>query len=138
MRFDLLVFDWDGTLSDVAAMAILAAQKACVEMGYLAPSREKCSQVVGLGAVETIIHWVSDLKEEDIVPLSHLYRRFYLAKADKIMLYDGVLEGLKLLRDAGFWMAIATGKSRRALDAALDALQIKPFFDQGFCASLAL
>ncbi|MDE3208152.1 MAG: HAD hydrolase-like protein, partial [Pseudomonadota bacterium] len=53
-KFDLLVFDWDGTLSDSVAHIVVSLQNACADMSIAIPSESQARQVIGLGLTEAI------------------------------------------------------------------------------------
>jgi phosphoglycolate phosphatase len=128
-RFDLIVFDWDGTLFDSTALITRCIQAAAVDLGLAEPSAERAAYVIGLGLHEALQHAVPDLPEERYPELGRRYRHHYFARQHELVLFDGTLEMLKALKDRNHWLAVATGKSRRGLDEALDTVQLRGLFD---------
>ena len=128
-QFDLIAFDWDGTLFDSTASIVRAIQCACADIGTSVPSDEQASNVIGLGLVDALRHAAPDLPRERYAELAGRYRHHYVAQQDRIVLFDGTLAMLHGLKQAGHRLAVATGKSRRGLDDALDSVELRGLFD---------
>lgn len=128
-RFDLIVFDWDGTLSDSTALIVRSIQAACQDLGVAVPSDEKASYVIGLGLQDALRHAVPGLSTDRYPELGNRYRHHYFARQHELVLFDGVLEMLQALKARHHWLAVATGKSRRGLEESLDAAQLQGLFD---------
>lgn len=132
--FKALVFDWDGTLFDSTASIVGALQHAFSEMKLPIPSREACCYVIGLGLTDAMRYLNPALPEADYPRLVDYYRRYYLGRDHEIVLFDGVVESLQRYRQAGYFLAVATGKSRKGLDRALDVTGLRSVFDITRCA----
>lgn len=117
--FDLIVFDWDGTLMDSTAHIAQAIQRACGQLGEPIPSREAASHVIGLGLREALLQACPTLPPARYPELADAYRQQFVSQDEVIELFAGVREGLAALENAGYMLAVATGKSRRGLDHAL-------------------
>ncbi|MGC8808210.1 MAG: HAD-IA family hydrolase [Thiomonas sp.] len=128
-NYDLIVFDWDGTLMDSTAAITGAIQQACGDLGLAVPSREQASYVIGLGLDDALRHAAPDLPHADYPRLAAAYRRHYFALDGQLALFDGVLELLHELRSAGYNLAVATGKSRIGLSRAMDRPELRGLFD---------
>ncbi len=128
-RFDLIVFDWDGTLFDSTALIVKSMQAAAVDLGLEPPSRERASYVIGMGLVEALRHALPGLDPVHYPKLGERYRQHYFASAHEVTLFDGVPAMLRDLKDRHHWLAVATGKSRRGLDEALEAVEMERLFD---------
>jgi len=128
-RFDLIVFDWDGTLFDSTALIVRCMQSACRDIGVPVPSDERAAYVIGLGLHDALQHAVPDLPAERYPELGQRYRHHYFARQHELVLFPGTLEMLKALKTRNHWLAVATGKSRRGLDEALQTVQLKGLFD---------
>lgn len=116
----LIVFDWDGTLMDSTAHIIAAVQAACRDLGLPVPGDEAVRHVIGLGLRQAVTTALPDLGEADYRRFVERYRqRFFSPELATSRLYPGALQTLETLRDAGFLLAVATGKGRRGLDRAL-------------------
>ncbi len=128
-RFDLIVFDWDGTLFDSTALITRCIQSACVDLGMPAPSDKDASYVIGMGLVEALSHAAPGLPRERYAELGTHYRHHYVARQHELMLFAGVLALLDQLKQRGHLLGVATGKSRSGLDDALATVQLKGLFD---------
>lgn len=133
-RFDLLIFDWDGTLMDSAGVIVDSIQRACEDIGLAAPGERASRQIIGLGLVQALQTLLPDLPADDYPRLVERYRHHYLGRDHCIPLFDGVAEGIRALSAQGFTLAVATGKSHAGLSRALDASGLGPCFTATRCA----
>lgn len=118
-RYQLLIFDWDGTLMDSAGVIASCIQAASRDMGLPMPSREEASHIIGLGlrqALETLFPELPDAQHPE---LAGHYRRHFLAQDADIPLFEGARELVTELRADGYLLAVATGKARTGLQRAL-------------------
>ncbi|MFO1379613.1 MAG: HAD-IA family hydrolase [Chitinivorax sp.] len=128
-RYDLLVFDWDGTLMDSTASIVRAIQLAFRDMDKPVPSDDKARHVIGLGLADAMRYLDPELDADDVRQVVDCYRHYYLSRDHEIELFAGVREALQRYRQQGFWLAIATGKSRMGLDRALQHSGLGELFD---------
>ena len=128
-RFDLIVFDWDGTLFDSTALIVRCIQGACRDLGVPVPSDAAAAYVIGLGLQDALRHAVPDLPGERYPELGQRYRHHYFARQHELSMFPGTLEMLQALKARHHWLAVATGKGRRGLDEALAHAQLKGLFD---------
>jgi phosphoglycolate phosphatase len=128
-RFDLIAFDWDGTLFDSTAIIARCIQAAVLDVGGQKPSDEAASYVIGMGLMQALAHAAPDVPEERYPLLSDRYRHHYFAIQHEISLFEGVLPMLAALKARGHLLAVATGKSRRGLDEALATATLAGTFD---------
>jgi len=128
-RFDLIAFDWDGTLFDSTGLIVRCIQAACRDLGMPEPSDVQAAYVIGLGLMDALRHAAPDLPVERYSELGRRYRHHYMARQHEIVLFDGTREMLQSLKARNHWLAVATGKSRPGLDEALDSAQLRPLFD---------
>jgi len=133
-RFELLVFDWDGTVVDSAAHIVDSIQSACVDLGLPAPSAERARYIIGLGLDDAMQILLPELPPRDYPRLAQRYRYHYLSGDEKVAPFGGMPEGIARLHRAGFLLSVATGKSRRGLDRALSDTGLQPFFHASRCA----
>jgi phosphoglycolate phosphatase len=134
LRYPLIVFDWDGTLMDSAAVIVASIQDAARDLGLPVPSRDAASHVIGLGLQDSLRGAVPSLQPERYREFADAYRRHFIAQQDTMVLFDGVRELLDALRAQGRELAVATGKSRRGLDHALQATGLGGHFAASRCA----
>jgi phosphoglycolate phosphatase len=129
LNFDLIAFDWDGTLFDSTQIIVRSIQAAVVDVGGTVPSDAAASYVIGLGLMEALAHAAPDVPEARYPELGQRYRHHYGVHQNDISLFDGVLPLLADLKARGHLLTVATGKSRRGLDEALHAVELKGRFD---------
>ncbi|HEY4957795.1 MAG TPA: HAD-IA family hydrolase [Caldimonas sp.] len=128
-RFDLIVFDWDGTLFDSTRLIARCIQSACADLGTAVPSDRDASFVIGLGLADALRHAAPDLPRERYRELAERYRHHYHASLDDIVLFEGTLAMLQDLKARNHWLGVATGKNRAGLDDALRRSALGPLFD---------
>jgi phosphoglycolate phosphatase len=133
-RFDLIVFDWDGTIVDSTAMIALCIQKAAADLSLTVPTLEQASHVIGLGLHDALARAVPELAAGRIEEFSARYRHHWFACEPEIVLFDGVREFLVELGERGLPLAVATGKSRRGLARAFETTGLGAFFRSSRCA----
>ncbi len=128
-QFDLIAFDWDGTLFDSTAIITRCIQRAVVDVGGKEPTKEAASYVIGMALMQALAHAAPDVPVEKYPQLGERYRHHYMAHQNDLMLFEGVLEMLAALKERHHWLTVATGKSRKGLNEALHAVELKGAFD---------
>ena len=128
-EFDLICFDWDGTLFDSTAIITRCIQQAVVDVGGAKPSDQAAAYVIGMALMPALAHAAPDVPQDKYPQLGERYRHHYLAHQDDISLFEGVLPMLGDLKARHHWLAVATGKSRRGLDGVLATRDLKSVFD---------
>ncbi|CAM5789218.1 HAD family hydrolase [Ottowia pentelensis] len=128
-QFDLICFDWDGTLFDSTAIITRCIQQAVVDVGGERPSAQAASHVIGMALIPALAKAAPDVPPEKYPALGERYRHHYLRHQNDISLFEGVLPLLAALRERHHWLAVATGKSRRGLDDVLASRQLRGVFD---------
>ena len=128
-NFDLIAFDWDGTLFDSTQIITRCIQAAVKDVGGTVPTDEAAGYVIGLGLMQALAHAAPDVPQDKYPLLGQRYRHHYQLHADDLSLFDGVLPLLAALKARGYLLAVATGKSRQGLDEVLQTVQLKSLFD---------
>ena len=128
-RFDLIAFDWDGTLFDSTQIIARCIQAAVRDVGGTVPTDAAAAYVIGMALPQALAHAAPDVSPENYPELGNRYRYHYVRHQDDIALFDGVLPLLHALRERGHLITVATGKSRRGLDEALHSAQLRGVFD---------
>src|SRR4051794_23750346 len=121
MNYDLVVFDWDGTLMNSTKLIARSLQQACADIGIAVPSEEDALFVIGLNLQDSFRHVAPGPDPDGQQRLAERYRHHFLANEHQIPLFDGVPGMLSDLHVRGWRLAVATGKARRGLERALDA-----------------
>jgi len=134
MKYELVVFDWDGTLLDSAGAIVNAIKASSRDLGLPEPSDAQARHVIGLGLTDALRHAVPELKPERYQEMVERYRFHYLSGDNALTLFAGVREMLGRLQVAGHVLAVATGKSRLGLERALDHSGLRPLFRASRCA----
>ena len=134
MSYDLVIFDWDGTLMDSTGVIASCLQSACRDLELRVPADDDARYVIGLGLADTLKHVAPGLDEEGSRRLAERYRHHFLAREHEAPLYDGVRDLLADLHRRGRRLAVATGKARRGLERAMDATGLRPWFEVTRCA----
>lgn len=133
-KFDLIVFDWDGTLMDSTGTIVKCIQAAARDLGLPVPDNRAAAYVIGLGLQEAMQAALPGLDSKLYPRIVERYRYHYLSKDQGLTLFDGVPEMLADLSQQGYFLAVATGKSRVGLNRALDAAKLLSTFDATRCA----
>lgn len=128
-NFDLIAFDWDGTLFDSTQIIVRCIQAAVCDVGGAKPTDQAAAYVIGLGLMQALAHAAPDVPPEKYPELGRRYQHHYARHANDISLFEGVLPLLDQLKARGHLLAVATGKSRRGLDDALQSVELKGLFD---------
>lgn len=127
-RYDLIVFDWDGTVMDSTAVIVNSVQAACRDLDLPVPTDEAARYVIGMGLEQALRHAVPDAPEAMYAPLVERYRHHYLGQDNIIALFEHARDTIVELHEAGYRLAVATGKSRVGLERALQASGMTEYF----------
>jgi len=131
----LFIFDWDGTLCDSTGKIVRSMQQAAKQVRLPALDDTQVLNIIGLGLPEAVRHLYPDISTEQAEALRAAYSEHFLHYDQTPMpLFEGVENTLHRLRDDGYRLAIATGKSRRGLERVLDGLGLRSFFHGSRCA----
>lgn len=127
-KFDLIVWDWDGTLADSTGLIAQALVTAAAQVGLPALSLEKASSIIGLGLKESIFALFGDLPIEQARSLATQYHAHYYAGEGGIPLFKEAKDTIVTLHKRGYKLAVATGKGRRGLNLALEHVGLGAYF----------
>ncbi len=133
-KYDFIVFDWDGTLMDSTKTIISCIQSAARDLGLPVPSVKNASHVIGLGMLDAMKAAMPDVDPQFYPKIIERYRQHYFNQDNDLVLFDGVQEMLTDLSQQGYFLAVATGKSRVGLNRALNASKLLTLFDATRCA----
>ena len=128
-QFDLIAFDWDGTLYDSTQIIVRCIQAAVTDVGGQAPSNEQAAYVIGMALMPALAHAAPDVPKEKYPLLGERYRYHYALHHNDLSLFDGVMPLLQALHERQHLLAVATGKSRKGLDEALHQVALRGIFD---------
>jgi phosphoglycolate phosphatase len=111
-QFDLIAFDWDGTLFDSTAIITRCIQRAVVDVGGQEPTRQAASYVIGMSLGPALAHAAPDVPKDKYPELGERYRHHYLMHQNDIGLFDGVLDLLDDLKTRHHWLACSMARAR--------------------------
>lgn len=132
-RFDLVVFDWDGTLMDSTAVIVASLQAACEDAGLPVPSNDRARHIIGLGLHDAMAYVLPGVSRDVYPQVVERYGHHFRAREENAPLFAGAAATLGALRSAGYLLAIATGKSRRGLDRVLANTALTDVFHATRC-----
>ncbi|BBB26198.1 HAD family hydrolase [Amphritea japonica] len=133
--YKLLIFDWDGTVIDSAARIISSMQKAAQDLSQPELTDEAVRNIIGLGLPEAIQVLIPGVDESVIPQMRERYGHYYLGVDDTpTELFEGVEQTLNNLKDKGYRLAVATGKSRRGLQRVFEDTGLEYLFETSRCA----
>lgn len=135
MNKKIVIFDWDGTLMDSEAHIVDCLAETFKALDVPAQSPQELKQVIGLGLEQAFHHLLPQASANQVALLSQHYRELFLTRGPSPnTLFPMAREVLNDLRDAGCYLAVATGKSRRGLDKVLAETQLESMFVMTRCA----
>jgi phosphoglycolate phosphatase len=115
----LVIFDWDGTLMDSETQIVHAMSCAIADLQLEPRSADQCRDIIGLGLHEAINALFPDRSDAFVARFVERYRHHWFAISHTSELFPGARETLQVLQEAGFLLAVATGKGRQGLDRVL-------------------
>lgn len=134
-QYKLLIFDWDGTLCDSVTTISNCIQHAAKQQGLPIPSFAEASNIIGLGLKEAVTYLFPNADDEVIAAVVQSYSSYYREKnAGPTDFFPHVLEVLAEIKQSGYLIAVATGKSRAGLNRAFAASDIEDLFHDSRCA----
>ncbi|MBT0586442.1 HAD-IA family hydrolase [Alteromonas oceanisediminis] len=138
MKYDLVIFDWDGTLMDSAAKIVKCMQLAAQDAGLAIPSREAAENIIGISLVPATAQLFDEDNPEVVAHIVNRYK-FHYINSDKTPcpLFPGIIPLLDALEPTPATLAVATGKARRGLERAWDNTETRHYFSHSRCADEA-
>ena len=133
-QFDLIVFDWDGTLVDSTHAIVESILGAAEDAGLPLPTEVAARSIIGLELHAAIATLFEGISEEQLLFVAERYRYHFLVRDHAIPMFEGVAEAIEELVEEGFMLSVATGKTRRGLDRAMVNTELHPHFQSSRCA----
>ena len=134
-EYELIIFDWDGTLMDSLAKIVSSMQRAGGDVGLPMLDARTIHEIIGLELGIAISRLYPELCEKDVAFLRKRYSHHYVEQDQQPSLfYPGIEAMLHQLAGTGKTLSIATGKSRVGLDRVLSAVDLRHLFDGTRCA----
>lgn len=135
MAYQLVIFDWDGTVMDSTGRIIACMHQAGADLCLPVLEDDAVREIIGLGLPEALRTLYPGIGDRDLERMRERYAvHFVAAEASPSRLYPGARETLAALRTAGLRLAVATGKSRKGLDRVWASSGLGDSFDASRCA----
>jgi phosphoglycolate phosphatase len=132
-RYDLIVFDWDGTISDSTSLIAECIQLAARDLGFIVPEEQEAKSIIGLGLAASTQSLFPGLSDTDRLRFAMRFREHYVPRDDEAPIYAGIRELLVSLEHPDRFLAVATGKPRAGLDRAFVYTGLKRHFHYTRC-----
>ncbi len=128
--YELIIFDWDGTLMDSLETIIYSIHEAGREAGLRPLSDKEAAHIIGLSLDQALAALWPEATETQRQAAAQAYRRaFFSDRPPPSKPFPGARQTLQWLKDQGYRLAIATGKSRKGLEKAMSQAQFADFFE---------
>lgn len=131
--YQLIIFDWDGTLMDSTQHIINCMQLGIEQLDLPRLSDSTVSHIIGLGLNEAVYTLYPDLDDATRQELGQRYSQNWLSSNYEAPLFDNAQNLIKQLNDQELFLGVATGKSRRGLDKVLTSSALGQFFHATRC-----
>ncbi|MFW5426667.1 MAG: HAD-IA family hydrolase [Methylophagaceae bacterium] len=133
-QYELIVFDWDGTLMDSTGHIVNCMQQAIKQLSMPPLDDNAISHIIGLGLTEAALELYPDASDKVIQQLANTYKQVWLTSSFDPLLFDNAFSLIQQLSEKEYFLGIATGKSRRGLDKVLQSTALSDFFHATRCA----
>ncbi len=134
-KYELIIFDWDGTLMDSVPKIVSSIQEATQALNWQCPTELEIRDIIGLGLPEAFAQLFPSAKPEQYAELRAYYAQHYsIHNQTPSPLFDGVEKTLQELREQNYQLAVATGKSRKGLDRVWQDVDVAHYFVTSRCA----
>ena len=134
MRYELIIFDWDGTIMDSTGLIADSIQRAARDMALRVPTEAVAKSIIGLGIHESVARLFPELPRERQTEFALAYRHHFVARDHEAPVYAGIHELLDALAAPERFLAVATGKPRSGLERAFAHTGLKKHFHYSRCA----
>ena len=131
----LIITGFDGTIADTSPGILYCMNTTAIAMGYTPVPHEALYNIIGV-SLEQGFKDLYGMKEDEIEYAMNNNSKLYSMKGEEmILLYDGIDEALKKLKDDGYSLAIVTQKNEKFIHNILSVYKnIGQQFDT-VCAS---
>lgn len=134
MRYELVIFDWDGTVMDSTGLIADCVQLAARDMQLPVPTLTEAKSIIGLGIHESVGRLFPALSQEERVQFALTYRKHFVSRDHEAPVYEGIPALLDNLAAPERFLAVATGKPRAGLERAFSHSGLKSKFHFSRCA----
>ncbi len=134
-RFELLIFDWDGTLANSIDWIVHCLQHTADAQGLNVPANEQARSIIGLSihkSIEILFPGIDEETKEQFI--TRYSQTFFSRQITEQDLFVGVKQMLQDFKQAGYLLAVATGKGQAGLQKAMQGTGLDDFFHISRCA----
>lgn len=132
--YELIVFDWDGTLMDSTGHITQCMQAAIIQLSLEPRTDTEVKHIIGLGLNEAVQTLYPGATESLITELANTYREVWLNSPHQTPMFDHAFTLVENLAKQDYFLGVATGKSRRGLNKMLDQTGLGNIFHATRCA----
>ena len=125
--YRVLIFDWDGTLADSTAQIVQGVQNSFCRFGWPPPAEADIRATIGLSLREALRRLCPQLDQQQTEAAIRAYQHEFHHRREQTVLFPDAGNTLQRLQQH-YWLAVATGKGRRGLDAALNETDTRSLF----------
>ena len=133
-QYQLIVFDWDGTLMDSTGHIVQCMRQAISQLGFSPLTDRAISHIIGLGLNEAAQALYPNISTQDVKQLANTYREIWLSSPPNSPLFDNASNLIHTLSKQNLFLGIATGKSRSGLNKVLARTHLESLFHATRCA----
>lgn len=133
-QYQLIVFDWDGTLMDSTGHIVQCMRQAISQLKFSPLTDSAISHIIGLGLNEAAQALYPNISARDVERLANCYREIWLSSPPNSPLFDNASSLIHNLNKQDLFLGVATGKSRSGLNKVLASTQLEPLFHATRCA----
>lgn len=128
-RFDLIIFDWDGTLANSIDWIVHCIQQAATKQGCNTPETQAIKDIIGLSIEQALQTLFPDCDGQTQQAIAQAYATAFFSKPiSRDDLFPGVYDTLRQLKDQGYQLAVATGKKSSGLQKAIQGTEVADLF----------
>lgn len=132
---EIIIFDWDGTLVDSTGRIVDCIHRSAELVGVPSITDQQAKHIIGLGLPEAIRTLWPEINSQDHAAMCQAYAKFFSQGSEiGVSFYQGVPELLEKLKKLGLSLGVATGKTRKGLDAMIKDMDVEGVFDITRCA----
>ena len=129
-KFDLILFDLDGTLFDTAKTLLDSIKGAVKLAGLRELTEDELNTFIGPPVVFSLKGYYPHLSNDEIDNLTTMYRDYYMKNEMlKANLFPGMLDVLKGLKENGYKVALATYKLMKCVIPLFENKDVAKYFD---------